>query len=85
MGRIKEVSAQIESAPTRYYLVRFKPCRFLKFLVLFCTFLSVLVVFYPQYWSVFIMSLVLLFLTAPSAFYIKVKASLKRREFEDGS
>ena len=72
MSRIKELSPHSQLAPTRYYLVRFKPCRFLKFLVLFCTFLSVLVVFYPQYWSVFIMSLVLLFLTAPSAFYIKV-------------
>ena len=66
------VAPQRHNETRRYFIIRFKPCRFLKILLIFCVFLSVFVVFRREYWSVFVMSLIMLIISSIPAYYIKV-------------
>ena len=79
MSRVKEVSAQVENAPTRhksktkrYYIIRGKICNTGVVLLLICCFLAFLCVFRPEYMPVFVISLIMFLMTVVQAYYVEV-------------
>ena len=79
MSRVKEVSAQVENAPTRdyrkvkrYYIIRGKICNTGVVMLLICCFLAFLCVFRPEYMPVFVISLIMFLMTVVQAYYVEV-------------
>jgi len=79
MSRVKEVSAQVENAPTRhksktkrYHIIRGKICNTGVVLLLICCFLAFLCVFRLEYMPVFVISLIIFLMTVVQAYYVEV-------------
>ncbi|MCD6421929.1 hypothetical protein J7L13_01090 [bacterium] len=74
----KEVSAQVENAPTRdyrkvkrYYLIRQKLCKIGSFLEVLSFVFAVLTIFYPKLWSLFVFLLIDWILTILPSYFLQ--------------